>query len=175
MMTVHELREFYDEALSENPFSRASLNNLADAAAIRRQLDQELTSHLRAKEGIDKLVQRIQRVAGSAANRAKTIARTEKTRAQSAGRLKNILDPYFAAYDKAVRQHKKRPDRPWHEWVEPMVAKQPRHDHISLSGKKVPVGEEFGFGLRYPGDPAGGVEQVANCHCYTREVKRGGS
>ena len=173
MMTVRNLRSFYNEALSENPFSRVSFDDLSDPFAIQQRLDQELTRHLRAKEGIDNLIERIRRITGYNANRAKTIARTEKTRAQSAGRLKKLLDPYFDAYDKAVRQHKKRPERPWHEWVEPMVAKQPRHDHIVLSGKKVPVGEEFGFGLRYPGDPAGGIEQVANCHCYTRAVKGG--
>lgn len=174
MMTVRKLRAFQDEMLSEDPFSRVALDEVSDPAHIRKQLELELTKHLRAKEGIDKLAERIQSVAGVNANRAKTIARTEKTRAQSVGRMKAILDPYFAAYDKAVKNHRKRPPYPWWEWVEPMRAKQPRHDHISLSGRKVPVGEEFGFGLRCPGDPNAPIKQTANCHCYTRRVNMEG-
>lgn len=170
MMTVRELRAFRDDMLSEDPFSRLALDEISDPAHVRKQLELELTKHLRAKEGIDKLAERIQRVAGINANRAKTTARTEKTRAQAGGRIKAILDPYFEAYDKAVKNHRKRPARPWWEWVEPMRAKQPRHDHISLSGRKVPVGEEFGFGLRCPGDTQAPIEQTANCHCYTRKV-----
>lgn len=170
MMTVRELRAFMDEASAENPFSRVALGEVSNADRIRQQLIVELNKHLRAKESIDGLVQRIQRVAGVNASRAELIARTEKTRAQSAGRLKAMLEPYFAEYEKAKKNHKKRPPRPWHEWVEPMRAKQPRHDHITMSGRKVPVGEEFGFGLRYPGDPQAPIEQTANCHCYTRKV-----
>lgn len=173
MMTVRELRAFRDEMLSEDPFSRLALDEVSDPAHIRKQLELELTKHLRAKEGIDKLAERIQNVAGINANRAKTTARTEKTRAQSGGRLESILGRYFAAYDKAAKNHKKRPPRPRWTWIEPMAAKQPRHDHISLSGTTVYVGEEFGFGLRCPGDPKAPIQQTANCHCYTREAKEG--
>lgn len=174
MMTVRKLRAFQDEMLAENPFSRLALDEISDPAHIRKQLELELTKHFRAKEGIDKLAERIQSVAGINANRAKTTARTEKTRAQSAGRMKAILDPYFEAYDKAVKNHRKRPPYPWWEWVEPMRAKHPRHDHISLSGRKVPVGEEFGFGLRCAGDPKAPIEQTANCNCYERKVNMEG-
>lgn len=174
MMTVRNLRAFRDEMLTEDPFSRAALHEVSDPAHIRQRLMVELTKHLRAKEGIDKLAERIQHVAGVNASRAQLIARTEKTRAQAGGRIKAILDPYFEAYDKAVKNHRKRPPRPLWEWVEPMRAKQPRHNHITLSGRKVPVGEEFGFGLRCPGDPNAPIEQTANCHCYTRRVNTEG-
>lgn len=174
MMTVRKLRNFRDEILAEDPFSRMALDEIASPEHIRQQLASELGQHIRAKESMDKLVERIRRVTGHNAARAQTIARTEKTRAQSGGRLRAILDPYFEEYDKAVKDHRKRPDRPWHEWVEPMRAKQPRHDHVSLSGRKVPVGEEFGFGLRIPGDPRASIRQTANCHCYTRKVTPGG-
>lgn len=174
MMSVRELRAFRDEMLSEDPFSRLTLREISNPAHVRAQLELELTKHLRAKEGIDKLAERIQRVAGINANRAKTTARTEKTRAQSGGRLKAILDPYFEAYDKAAKNHKKRPPRPRWTWIEPMTAKQPRHDHIGLSGTTVYVGEEFGFGLRCPGDSNAPIEQTANCHCYTRRVNTEG-
>lgn len=174
MMTVRKLREMLGEVLAEDPFTRVALHEVSNPAHIRQQLNAELIRHLRAKESMADLIKRIQRVAGVNESRAQTIARTEKTRAQSVGRMKSILDKYLAEYDKAVRQHKKRPPRPWWEWVEPMTAKQPRHDHIAISGRKVPVGEEFAFGLRYPGDPGAPISQTANCHCYVRRVNMEG-
>ncbi len=40
-----------------------------------------------------------------------------------------------------------------------------RDSHAEISGKEVPIGEEFGYGLRYPGDPQAAVGQIANCRC----------
>lgn len=173
MMTARKLREFLAEMAAENPFSRMAMDEISNPEHVRQMLTVELNRHLKSKEGIEQLEARIMRVSGVNANRAQTIARTEKTRAQSTGRINAIAGPYLAAYDKAVKNHRKRPPYPWWEWVEPMRAKQPRHDHISLSGRKVPVGEEFGFGLRCPGDPRAPIEQTANCHCYTRRVPEG--
>ena len=170
MMTVGKLRSWYERIQGIDPFSRVAMDEVGDPEHVRHLLEAELTSFLRAHEGVKELEQRIRSVVDVSAARAKTIAQTEKTRAQSVGRLRAMLEPYFKAYDKAVKNHRKRPERPWHEWVEPMAAKQPRHDHISLSGRKVPIGEEFGFGLKYPGDPDAPIEQTANCHCYTRRV-----
>ena len=175
MMTPNELRGWYEHVQGVDPFSQMTMDEISDPEHVRRLLEAELTRSLRAHEGGEALEERIRRVVDVSAARAQTIARTEKTRAQSVGRLRAMLEPYFKAYDKAVKQHRKRPERPWHEWVEPMAAKVPRHDHISLSGRKVPVGEVFGFGLRIPADPDAPIEQTANCHCYTRRCKGGGN
>lgn len=37
--------------------------------------------------------------------------------------------------------------------------------HASLDGQTVPIGDAFSNGLRYPGDPAGPADEVANCGC----------
>lgn len=171
MMTVRDLRSACKEIRKENPFSRAALSEIARQAHVRQQLQAELSKHLRSNEGLEKFVERIQHVAGVNQQRAKLIARTEKTRATNAGRFLEISEEYLREYDKAVRQHRKRPERPRIQWVEPMVAKEPRKEHIAISGKTVTIGEEFLPGLRFPGDPAAPVSQTANCHCYIRRAR----
>jgi HK97 family phage portal protein len=41
----------------------------------------------------------------------------------------------------------------------------PRPEHASMDGETVGIGELFSNGLRWPGDPAGGAENNANCQC----------
>jgi len=41
----------------------------------------------------------------------------------------------------------------------------PREDHAALDETTVGIGELFPNGMRWPGDPSGGAEQVANCLC----------
>ena len=41
----------------------------------------------------------------------------------------------------------------------------PRPSHQALNGTSVGIRENFPNGMRWPGDPAGGAEEVANCHC----------
>ena len=48
-------------------------------------------------------------------------------------------------------------------WV--TTSGNPRSTHAAMSGTTVAVGAAFPNGLRWPGDPAGDAEQVANCRC----------
>lgn len=41
----------------------------------------------------------------------------------------------------------------------------PRPSHAALNGVTVPVGEPFPNGMQWPGDPAGGADEVAGCAC----------
>jgi hypothetical protein len=41
----------------------------------------------------------------------------------------------------------------------------PRDAHAALSGVTIPIGDRFATGQRWPGDPAGGAENNANCEC----------
>jgi len=41
----------------------------------------------------------------------------------------------------------------------------PRDDHAAMDGETVGIGELFSNGMRWPGDPAGGAENNANCQC----------
>jgi len=44
-------------------------------------------------------------------------------------------------------------------------SKNPRPSHAAMDGISVSVGQLFPNGMRWPGDPAGGAEEVANCAC----------
>lgn len=41
----------------------------------------------------------------------------------------------------------------------------PREDHAAMAGETVGIGDLFSNGMRWPGDPAGGAENNANCQC----------
>jgi hypothetical protein len=41
----------------------------------------------------------------------------------------------------------------------------PRSSHVAMSGSTVPLSESFPNGMKWPGDPAGGADEVANCQC----------
>lgn len=42
---------------------------------------------------------------------------------------------------------------------------RPRPAHAAMNGVSAPLREPFPNGMQWPGDPAGGVEQVAGCRC----------
>ena len=44
----------------------------------------------------------------------------------------------------------------------------PRDEHLAMHGETVPIGARFSNGMRWPGDPAGGAENDANCQCSVR-------
>lgn len=41
----------------------------------------------------------------------------------------------------------------------------PRPEHAALNGMTIPIGDSFPTGQKWPGDPAGGAENNANCQC----------
>lgn len=170
MMTKKKLAELADLAVTESPFTKLSLDNLGNEALIRKRLQVEMEKHFRAKEGAEGLVGRLQKVMGENLTRAKTIAQTERTRALNGTRVSDAIRKYLQDYEKAAKGHRKRPDMPMFQWVNPLRAKEPRHMHVAISGSKRPVGEEFLPGLRYPGDPNAPASQTVNCHCYIRRV-----
>lgn len=50
-------------------------------------------------------------------------------------------------------------------------SKEPRPEHASLDGETVAAGDLFSNGMRWPGDPVGGADQNANCHCQVEYGK----
>lgn len=171
MMTRKKLADLADLASAESPFTKMSLDNLGNEEIIRRQLQVEIEKHFRAKEGSSGLVERIRKVTGATMNRARTAAQTERTRALNGERVSAAIRDYLEKYDKAVKEHRKRPELPVFQWVNPRTAKEPRHEHVAISGDMRPVGEEFLPSLRYPGDPNAPASQTVNCHCYVRRVR----
>ena len=171
MMTRKKLAELAELAVQESPFTKMSLDNLANEEIIRRQLQVEIEKHFRSKEAASGLVERIRKVTGATMNRARTAAQTERTRALNGKRVSDAIRKYLDEYDKAVKGHRKRPELPVFQWVNPRTAKEPRHEHVAISGDKRPLGEEFLPGLRYPGDPKAPAHQTINCHCYLRRAR----
>lgn len=171
-MNQKRLAELAKLAEQETPFTKLSLDNLSNTEIIRRQLQVEIEKHFRAKEAASGLVERIHKVAGITLARAKTTAQTEKTRALNSTRISEAIRQYQADYDKAVKGHRKRPELPKFQWINPRTAKEPRHEHVAISGDVRPVGEEFLPSLRYPGDPQAPASQTVNCHCYIRRYTR---
>lgn len=170
-MNRKRLNELARLAEQESPFTRLSLDNLGNPEIIRRQLQVEIEKHIRAKEASSGLVERIRKVAGISLARAKATAQTEKTRALNGTRVAEAIRQYQKDYDKAVKGHRKRPELPKFQWINPRTAKEPRHEHVAISGNVRPVGEEFLPSLRYPGDPQAPASQTVNCHCYVRRVR----
>ena len=82
--------------------------------------------------------------------RALRIARTESTAIANGARVAEMRKD-------GVKKHM------WADANDPFV----RQSHSQLDGQIRVIGEEFGFGLRFPGDPQARVEQVANCRCAT--------
>jgi hypothetical protein len=44
----------------------------------------------------------------------------------------------------------------------------PRPSHAAMHGVSVAIGQAFPNGMKWPGDPAGGAAEVANCTCSVR-------
>lgn len=167
-MNRKRLNELARLAEQESPFTKLSLDNLGNPEIIRRQLQVEIEKHIRAKEASSGLVERIRKVVDISLARAKTTAQTEKTRALNGTRVADAIRQYQADYEKAVKGHRKRPELPKFQWINPRMAKEPRHEHVAISGNVREVGEYFLPNLRYPGDPQAPASQTINCHCYVR-------
>ena len=78
--------------------------------------------------------------------RASLIARTETTGAANYGRQQQMVSDSINS----------------NIWLSQPSA---RDHHVELSGTEVQVGDEFGYGLKYPGDPSAQVSEIANCRC----------
>jgi len=93
-------------------------------------------------------------------NRAELIARTETLSASNAGALEGM--------EQAGAEGKR--------WLAAPKTKFSREAHLKMDGEMVPVGEEFildtGAHMDAPGDPQGGPEEICNCRCTIRSVRR---
>ena len=146
-VTNPEVIKWIDEKLFKFSFevNDATINTLRD------QLKEAVTSG----EGIVDVEKRIENVFDMARGyRTERIARTEIISASNEGN--------FAAYEQSGVVEKK-------SWI------SSRDNDVRLSHQiddDEPVGldEPFSNGLMYPGDPAGGPEEVINCRCSFKGV-----
>lgn len=137
------------------PMSKIAYQNLREAPAMMRRLQNEMTQAVMLGEDQKKLIHRIRSVMGNSAYCAKRIAQTERNRVQSQARADTIRE----AAEAGVVMHKR--------WSTRMV--NSRDSHVALNGVEIPEGEKFhtiwGNALSYPGDPDAPAREVINCHC----------
>lgn len=129
-----------------------ALNVAKDLAWNRKLLASQLTQGVLLGESIPKLAKRVQRVTGSNYAAAVRTARTAVTGAENAGRVES----YRRANAMGIKLQK--------EWLATLDGRT-RHSHRQLDQEKVPEGEKFSNGCRYPGDPEGRYAEICNCRC----------
>lgn len=96
---------------------------------------------------LDELVDQVEVLIDRLPERAMNIARTESTSIYGYAHMRS-----YAESGKSME---------WSTAGDEHV----RDSHDSLNGQVRAPGEEFGFGLRFPGDPNAGAAQVVNCRC----------
>mgnify|MGYP004650503591 CR=1 FL=1 len=140
---------------SQPPMSKIAYQNLREAPAMMRRLQNEMTQAVMLGEDQKKMIRRIRSVMGNSAYCAKRIAQTERNRVQSQARSDTIRE----AAEAGVVMHKR--------WSTRMI--NSRDSHVALNGVEIPEGEKFhtiwGNALAYPGDPDAPAREVINCHC----------
>jgi hypothetical protein len=140
---------------SQPPMSKIAYQNLREAPAMMRRLQNEMTQAVLLGEDQKKLIRRIRNVMGNSAYCAKRIAQTERNRVQSQARSDTIHE----AEQMGINIRKR--------WSTRMV--NSRESHIELNGKEIDASEKFhtilGSVMDYPGDPNGLAGDVINCHC----------
>ena len=140
---------------SQPPMSKIAYQNLREAPAMMRRLQNEMTQAVMLGEDQKKLIHRIRNVMGNSAYCAKRIAQTERNRVQSQARSDTIHE----AEQMGINMRKR--------WSTRMI--NSRESHIELNGKEIDASEKFhtilGSVMDYPGDPDGKAGDVINCHC----------
>lgn len=89
--------------------------------------------------------------------RGETIARTETIASLNRSNVEAMQQAVDGGAVKAEHVTKI-----WHTAQDPRV----RDSHAAIDGESVGMNGTFSNGLAYPGDPAGGPEETANCRCW---------
>lgn len=122
---------------------------------IKQEIHDAILDGLTNQDGQTELADRVRDVfkANLREYDVRRVARTEAHIAVSNGR-------YQLMKSQGVKKH---------EWLS---AKDDhvRESHQNVDGEVVEIGETFGNGLRYPGDPAGPPEETVQCRCVALPV-----
>jgi hypothetical protein len=150
----------YRSALEAGDFTNALNRELRDARSDRSLVTARREATPLPAEQIDSMVERYR--ANYIEYRATVIARTEGLRALHEGNedmFRQAIERGDVEADALVR-----------EWNHAGHGPDSRLGHVKLNGTKQPFGEPFvnpitGVSLRYPGDPAAGPGETAQCRC----------
>ncbi len=149
MFSRAALKELVKEKVT--PFTLMAYDGLRDRKAVIRDLTREITQALILGESNPKLATRIKNIANKNFKQAMTVARTEMTRVESAGR-----QDAFKEGEKRGLKLKKR-------WVATYDGRT-RDSHRRMNGEVVDLDKPFSNGLMYPAG-SGKAKEVINCRC----------
>lgn len=123
-----------------------------------RKINAEVTQGIIQGESVQKIAKRFRNVSEMDKRYSLLNARTAMTGAENRG----TLDGMAKLEEDGVILHK--------VWIS-SHDRRVRQSHQHIDGESVPVKEEFGNGLMYPGDPDGDPEEVYGCRCsMTTEI-----
>lgn len=77
--------------------------------------------------------------------------------------IASTLATTFGAFATTESAKQVAGDRATKTWV--TTSRNPRSSHSSMNGETVAIDEVFSNGMDWPGDPAGGADEVAGCQC----------
>lgn len=130
-----------------------SVDSSKDTAYNKKQINSCITSSIIKGSSVETIAKDLSsRMSEINYTSAVRTARTGITNAQNSGRL----DSYYAAKEMGINVRK--------EWVSCLDA-YVRDSHEELDKRVVDLDDEFGYGLKYPGDSSAPPEQVYNCRC----------
>lgn len=130
-----------------------SVDSSKDTAYNKKQINSCITSSIIRGSSVQTIADDLSsRMSDMNYTSAVKTARTGITNAQNSGRL----DSYYAAKEMGINVRK--------EWVSCLDGRV-RESHEALDKKVVDLDDEFGYGLKYPGDSSAPPEQVYNCRC----------
>lgn len=87
----------------------------------------------------------------------------EEAKTSRAAEITTTLLTTFGSFATTESARQVSGDSATKTWV--TTSKNPRSSHSSMSGETVGIDELFSNGMDWPGDPAGGADEVAGCQC----------
>lgn len=147
-------RHTVERLLKDDPdlLPKARIDIPKDIKWNKQKINSAIMQGVLQGEDLNKVSKRLQGVTDMNKHSAIRNARTMMTSAENGGRL----DSYRRAEDMGIKMEK--------QWLATSDGRT-RHSHAAQDGEHVPVNEEFGNGLMFPGDSDGEPGEVYNCRC----------
>lgn len=146
----------------ENPIMDAALKEYFNTIGGKHIKDINATSLKRIQTAFQTALQNNEGFRGAEKRLIKEVGMS-KTRARLIARTESLMVTNAAKYT----QSELMPIEMEKTWLHDHP-KMPRDWHIALSGKTIDLDKKFnaqGKMMKHPGDPAGGIENNANCKC----------
>lgn len=137
-----------DSKISQGLYTRLG----EDVSVLKKRIASEVTRSIATGSSYGQVAKRLANQTKIGFNRAVRIARTEGHRIQCTA----AMDAMRGAKDRGADVVKQ-----WDATLDDVT----RESHRHVDGQIRELNEDFGNGLEFPGDPAGGAAEVINCRC----------